>query len=80
MPPVTDAAIEHWSLGALGVAYTVRYHSPNLVEVIAPLLAAHPRARSPAHRFDVWDDAGITVTQDDRVLADRAQLDARSTR
>ncbi len=82
LPPATDAAVERWSVDALGVAVEVRCHSRHLVEVIAPLLAAHPPARSaPAHRFDVWEDAGITVTQDDRILVDRVQSRTpRSTR
>ena len=76
-PPATEAVVEHWSVDALGVAVEVRCHSPHLVEVIAPLLAAHPPARSaPAHRFDIWEDAGITVTQDDRTMVDRVQLGA----
>ncbi len=74
-PPGTEPAV--WAIDALGVPVVVRGHSPRLVEVLAPLLAAHPRsAAMPAHRFDVWEeDEGITITRDDRLIYERAGID-----
>jgi hypothetical protein len=76
-PPGPRAAVHTWCIDALGVAIEVRCHDPALVETVAPMLAAYPPARSaPVHRFDVWEDSGITVTQDDRIVVERAGLDA----
>ncbi len=61
---------------ALGVPIEVRCHGAGLDDVIAPLLAAHPAAATPVHRFDLWDESGgVTVLHDGRLLHERAQLD-----
>ena len=74
--PPSSAPVARWSLDALGMAIEVDCHSEQLVDIITPLLAAHPPpATSPDHRFEVWDDDGITVTQDGHVLVDRAGVD-----
>lgn len=74
-PPVGSNPAS-WSIDALGVPIEVRCHTAALDDVVAPLLAAHPPAVGPPrHRCDVWDDAGITVTQDGRAVCERVSID-----
>jgi hypothetical protein len=73
-PSLVPAA--RWTLDALGVSVEVRCYDAHLAGVIAPLLAAHPPSSTPPqHRFDIWDDDGITVTQDDREIAAGVPVD-----
>ena len=74
-PSLVPAA--RWILDALGLPVEVRCYDASLAGVIAPLLAGHPpSSATPRHRFDIWDDDGITVTQDDREIAAGVPVDA----
>ncbi len=66
--------IARWTIDALGVPVEVRCHSALFLQVITPLLDAHPPTSAPpTHRFDAWDDDhGVTVTQDGHLVAERA--------
>ena len=61
-----------WTFDALGQSMHVTCHEAALVPIVTSILAAYPPSSGPVeHRFDIWDDGGIVVAQDGRLVYDR---------